>query len=195
MRNGMIAVGCLLAAASTVPAWSQSAPAAAGANCYIEVGKLVTSEGIEELNAAVRQIDERLRPQVEQINFLRQEIARVEAPAVPGVQLASDSATDEFGRPRARLSAEGADPLAERLQRRMDLDAMQAQLRLAYAEQMRAVMGPIQQQVGARATAFGTQRGCSALKMARSVDMAGLRNDGARDLTSEFVTWYAANKG
>jgi hypothetical protein len=151
--------------------------------------------GIEELNAAVRKIDETLRPQVEQIAFLQQEIAGLEAPRVPGVQLASDTAIDQFGGPRVRLSAEAADPLSERLHRRMELDAKQRQLRVAYGEQMRAIMGPVQERVAARAAAFGAERGCTAMKMARSSGLGALRSDGGRDLTADFVTWYAANKG
>jgi hypothetical protein len=40
--------------------------------------------------------------------------------------------------------------------------------------------------------AFGTQRGCGSVKMARSADLANLRTAGAQDLTGEFVAWYAA---
>lgn len=195
MRKSMIAAGCLVAATSTAATWAQAAPAAGG-SCYIEVQKLMAPQGIEELGAAVRQLDETLRPQVEEINFLRREIARLEAPGAPGVQLASDTVTDDFVEPRTLLSANTNDPLAGRLQRMMaELDARQAQLKLAYGEQMRAIMGPVQAKVGARANAFGAQRGCAAMKMARSADLGSLRTQGAHDLTSEFVSWYASNKG
>ena len=66
--------------------------------------------------------------------------------------------------------------------------------RVEPAEQQRALVGPVQTRVSERAQVFATQRGCAELKMARTPDLAALTSAGSQNVTSEFVTWYLANK-
>src|SRR6478735_5662938 len=58
-----------------------AAPARASTGCYLEVAKLMAEPpaGIGELGAAIRELDARLRRQVEEVNALKAEIARLEA--------------------------------------------------------------------------------------------------------------------
>src|SRR5688572_22615512 len=99
------------------------APAPAGTACYVEVVSLMADPptGIGDLGAAIRELDTRLRPQVEEVNALKAEIARLEARQAEGqgAQLGGGGeAPEEFGddapRPAAAVPA-APDPTAERL--------------------------------------------------------------------------------
>jgi hypothetical protein len=186
-----------LAQAAPVPA-----PAASGTACYVEIVKLMGDPpaGIGELGAAIRALDAKLRPQVEEVNALKAEIARLEArqnEAQAGAQ-GGDEGGEGFGdeSPRPAVAALPAtDPTAERLtQAQAELETKQNQLKLDYAEQQRALVGPVQARVSERAQAFAAAQGCGELKMARAPDLAALTTAGSRNVTGEFVTWYLANK-
>ena len=179
-----------------------AAPPASGASCYVEVSKLMADPpaGIGELGAAIRELDVKLRPQVEAVNALKAEITRLEARQAEGqgAQAGGGEASEGFGEEPARAPAaapSGPDPTAERLaQAQAELEASQNQLKLDYAEQQRALVGPVQARVSERAQAFATVQGCGQLKMARAPDLAALTTAGSRNVTGEFVTWYLANK-
>ena len=179
-----------------------AAPVSAAAGCYVEVAKLMADPpaGIGELGAAIRELDTRLRPQVEQVNVLKAEIARLEARQAEGqgAQLGGgEEGGEAFGEdPRSAAAAPaGPDPTAERLeQAQTELAAKQNQLKLDYAEQQRALVGPVQARVSERAQAFAAAQGCGELKMARAPDLVALTAAGSRNVTGEFVTWYLANK-
>jgi peptidoglycan hydrolase CwlO-like protein len=157
--------------------------------------------GIGELGAAIRALDAKLRPQVEEVNALKAEIARLEARQTEGQggQAGAAEATEGFGdetpRPATVAAPSGPDPTSERLtQAQAELETKQNQLKLAYAEQQRALVGPVQAHVSERAQAFAAAQGCGELKMARAPDLAALTTAGSRNVTGEFVTWYLANK-
>ena len=191
-----LAAGLVLAALPA-SAFAQGAPAANA--CYVEVAKLMAEPpaGIGELGAAIRELDARLRPQVEEVNALKAEIARLEARQTEG-QGAQTGGGEGFGdeSPRpAAAAAPASDPTAQRLERaQAELEAKQNQLKLDYAEQQRALVGPVQTRVSERAQAFAATQGCGELKMARAPDLAALTTAGSRNVTGEFVTWYLANK-
>src|SRR6478609_10715249 len=83
-----LAAGTFAFALLAVPApvIAQGARAAAPAACYVEVAKLMAEPpaGIGELGAAIRELDARLRPQVEEVNALKAEIARLEGRQTQG---------------------------------------------------------------------------------------------------------------
>src|SRR6478735_1004246 len=79
-----LAAGLALAALpASVLAQAEPAatPVPASTGCYVEVAKLMAEPpaGIGELGAAIRELDAKLRPQVEEVNALKAEIARLEA--------------------------------------------------------------------------------------------------------------------
>ena len=193
MDKTFLAAGLALAALPS-SATAQGAPAAA--TCYVEVAKLMADPptGIGDLGVAIRELDVKLRPQVEEVNALKAQIARIEqrqaAPAAGG----ADDASFE-GESRAQVPVVTPDRDAEELQQlQTELQAKQDQLKLDYAEQQRALVGPVQTRVSERAQAFATQHGCAELKMARAPDLAALTTAGSQNVTGEFVTWYLANK-
>ena len=200
-----LAAGFALAALSA-SALAQGEPAAAPASpaapaaCYVEVAKLMGDPpaGIGELGAAIRELDAKLRPQVESVNALKAEIARLEARQneAQGAQLGGGETAEGFGDERpAAAAAPASDPTAERLEQvQAELEAKQNQLKLDYAEQQRALVGPVQARVSERAQAFAAAQGCGELKMARAPDLAALTTAGSRNMTGEFVAWYLANK-
>ena len=201
MDKSLVAAGLMLATLSaSALAQDSAAPATPATGCYVEVAKLMADPptGIGELGAAIRELDTKLRPQVEEINALKAEIGRIEArqSEVQGAQ--GGEAGEGFGEESPRPSAAAApasDPTAARLdQARAELEARQNQLKLDYAAQQRALVGPVQTRVSARAQAFATQHGCAELKMARAPDLAALTSSGSQNVTGEFVTWYLANK-
>jgi len=204
MDKSFLAAGFALAL-HPASAMAQDAPAAApapaAAACYVEVTKLMAEPptGIGDLGAAIRELDVKLRPQVEEVNALKAEIARLEARQSEGqgAQTGGGGATEGFGDEAPRPAAEAApaiDPTAQRLERaQAELEAKQNQLKLDYAEQQRALVGPVQARVSERAQAFATERGCGELKMARAPDLAALTTAGSQNVTGEFVTWYLAN--
>jgi Skp family chaperone for outer membrane proteins len=202
MDKSFLAAGLALAAlpAATLAQGEPAAPAPSSSSCYVEVAKLMAEppEGIGDLGAAIRELDTKLRPQVEEINALKAEIARLEARQneAQGGQSSGDGAAEGFGdeQPRA-VPQPGSDPTAQRLaQANTELEAKQNQLKLDYAAQQRALVGPVQTRVSERAQAFATQRGCAELKMARAPDLAALTSAGSQNVTGEFVAWYLANR-
>src|SRR6187397_1673892 len=78
-----------------------AAPAPATAGCYVEVAKLMGEPpaGIGDLGAAIRELDAKLRPQVEEVNALKAEIARLEARQneAQGGQAGGEGAAEGFG--------------------------------------------------------------------------------------------------
>lgn len=202
MDKSFLAVAVACAAIPAAALAQGEAPAApAAATCYVEISKLMADPpaGIGDLGAAIRELDAKLRPQVEEINALKAQIARIEQrqnePAGgSGGDGGEGSFEDEGG--GARLPpAPAEDRNAEELQRlQTDLQAKQDKLKLDYAEQQRALVGPVQTRVSERAQAFATERGCTELKMARAPDLAALTTAGSQNVTGDFVTWYLANK-
>jgi hypothetical protein len=199
MRTILLAAGAALAAFSATVAAQDDAPAVApGASCYIELHKLMAEPpaGIGDLGAAIRALDLKLRPQVEEINALKAQIARLEQREPPTTPSTSVEAAFEDGarEPAAAPAAPRDDGTAEEiLEVRAQLEARQAQLKLDYDAQRTAIVGPVQARVGQRVQAFATERGCAQVKMARAPDLGALTAAGARDLTVEFVTWYLAS--
>jgi len=184
---------CLALAALPSSAAAQGAPATA--SCYVEVAKLMDDPptGIGDLGVAIRELDVKLRPQVEEVNGLKAQIARIEQRQAEATTRAEDPSFE--GEARAQLPVVTHDPDAEELQRlQAELQTKQDKLKLDYAEQQRALVGPVQTRVSERAQVFATQRGCAELKMARAPDLAGLTSEGSQNVTGEFVTWYLANK-
>lgn len=192
MDKTFLAAGLVLAALPSFAA-AQGAPAAA--SCYVEVAKLMDDPpaGIGELGIAIRELEVKLRPQVEEVNGLKAQIARIEQrQAAPASGAEEASAESDGG---ARLPVVTANPDAEELQRlQTELQTKQDKLKLDYAEQQRALVGPVQSRVSERAQAFASQRGCAELKMARAPDLAALTSAGSQNVTGEFVTWYLANR-
>lgn len=176
MKAGAIAAACAL---------TISAPLAAdgGARCFIEVGKLVAPPpaGVGELTAAIRQLDDALRPQVDEIKQLKTDLAALDR------------------RQQAALTSDGDEDLValdeERKRLDADLEAKHAALKADFAERQKTIVGPVQARIARTAQAFGTERGCSKLEMARAPDLAALSDAGARDLTGEFVAWYGQDPG
>jgi hypothetical protein len=194
MKTLLVATASL--AVLSAPVWAQGAPAAAPSSCFIELRKLMAEPpaGIADLRAAIAQLDERLRPQVEEVNRLKR-LAETLAQQQQQAMAAAGAPAEEEGAPPPAAQAPDVARVSQDLRRTNDeLAVKQAQLKTDYETQMRAIVGPVQARVGQRAIAFGSQRGCANLKMARAPDLAGLQSAGARDLTGEFVSWYATNK-
>jgi len=195
MKAYLVAVGCALVASSASVLAQGEAPAPA---CYIEVQRLMAEppEGIGELGAAIRQLDATLRPQVAEINALKAQLARLEQREVqsaPSTSIEAAFAEDD-GEPRqAALAAD--DPTAEEIRRvQAELDALQARLKLDYAAQQQALIGPVQARVSRGAQFFATTNGCAEMKMARAPDLPTLASAGARNMTGEFVAWYLSDQ-
>jgi len=189
------------------PALGQSTAAPSQSACFIELQKLMAdTSGIADLRTAMRDLDAKLRPQVEEVRRLKhlvealereQEQAVVAAAAVneaegavslrpvalPVAVVASSADAGELG--RATLDLRHANE---------ELEARRAQLKADYAAQMQAIVGPVQERVGQQAQAFGTQRGCTNVKVARNNDLGPLRSAGAQDVTRAFVSWYGQNR-
>ncbi len=182
MRIIVLAAGAL--AAVSVPGSAQGDPATApAATCYIQIQRLMGEppEGIGDLGAAIRELDAALRPQVEEINRLKDELQALQQ-----------------RQQRAMLEEEDNTDLAtlEGEIRRLtgELDEKQGQLKLDYAAQQSAIVGPVQTRVSQKAQAFAIARGCGEIKMARTPDLAALQAAAARDVTGDFVGWYVLNK-
>lgn len=187
MRAILTVAGLALAAASTPGAAQDSARGgaqpASPATCFIEVQKLMAEPpvGIAELGSAIRALDLKLRPQVEEVTRLKETIAQLEARQQQAMQNEEDR-TD-----LVKLD----DDLRKA---RADFDARQAQLKADYAAQQKAIVGPVQAHVGERAQAYAAGQGCAELKMARAPDLAALTTAGAKNVTGDFVSWYALNR-
>jgi Skp family chaperone for outer membrane proteins len=196
LAAGPVALWALTPAAAS----AQGATPAASSACYVEVATLLGEPpaGIGELGAAIRALDTKLRPQAEEINALKAEIARLEArqSESQSTPVAGQGPPDGFGDESPQTTpASGPDPTAEQIERaQAELEAKQNQLKLDYAEQQRVLVGPVQARVSERAQAFAAAQGCGELKMARAPDLAALATAGSRNVTGEFVTWYLANK-
>ena len=200
MKPIVIAAGIVLTAAAA-PGFAQdagAAPAPGPPACYIEVPKLMAEPptGIGDLGAALRELDTRLRPQVEEILQLKAQIARLEQRPTEAGAGANDAGFEGEGEggdpPRALPIAN--DATAEELQRvQAELEAKQAQLKLDYAAQQTAIVGPVQARLSQGAQTYGSEQGCREIRMARTPDLAALTAAGARDLTGGFVAWYALN--
>jgi hypothetical protein len=197
MRTILLAAGAVLAALSATATAQGDAPAASGAACYIEVRQLMADPpaGIGDLGAAIRALDVALRPQVTEINALKARLARLEqreAQPAPSTSAEAAFAEDDSAPPPAAPPAD--DRTAEEIRGvRAELEAKQAQLKLDYAAQRQALVGPVQAKVGQRVQDFATERGCAEMKIARTADVAELTSAGARDVTGEFVAWYLAS--
>ena len=196
MRTILLAAGSLLAALSTTALAQEPAPAPSAPDCYIELQRLMADppSGIGDLGAAIRQLDVQLRPQVEEINQLRAQIARLEQRSAEPAAENVNEALFEDESPAAQPAAPVADDrTAQQIsEAQAQLDAKKAQLKLDYDAQRVAIVGPVQARVGQRVQAYATEHGCSQVKMARPPDLAGLTSAGARDVTGDFVTWYLA---
>jgi len=196
MRTILLAAGSLLAALSTTALAQEPAPAPSAPDCYIELQRLMADppSGIGDLGAAIRQLDVQLRPQVEEINQLRAQIARLEQRSAEPAAENVNEALFEDESPAAQPAAPVADDrTAQQIsEAQAQLDAKKAQLKLDYDAQRVAIVGPVQARVGQRVQAYATEHGCAQVKMARPPDLAGLTSAGARDVTGDFVTWYLA---
>lgn len=197
MRTILLAAAGSLAALP-VAAWAQeAAPAASPPSCYIEVQKLFGDppSGIGELGAAIRALDVQLRPQVEAINAVKAQIARLEQrqeqPAANAQEAMFDDDEQDDGPAPAARPAD--DRTQELIRLEADLKAKQDQLKLDYAAQQQALVGPVQARITRGAQFFAANSGCAEMKMARAPDLAALTASGARDMTGEFVTWYLSD--
>ena len=198
MRTILLAAGAALAALpAMVAAQGEALATAPAASCYIELQKLMAEPpaGIGDLGAAIRALDVKLRPQVEEINALKAQIARLEQRDVQAAPSTSVEAAfeDEDSAPAQPLPAPDNRTAEQIRAAQAELDAKQAQLKLDYDAQRVAIIGPVQARVGQRVQAFATERGCAQVKMARAPDLEALRTAAAQDVTGEFVTWYLAN--
>lgn len=194
MDKTLLAAGLVLAAIPSSAA-AQGAPAAA--SCYVEVAKLMADPptGIGDIGAAIREIDVKLRPQVEEVNALKAQIARIEQRQAEAASAGGGGEGSFEDEGPALPPPVREDPDAEELQRlQSQLQTKQDQLKLDYAAQQQALVGPVQTRVSERAQTFATERGCVELKMARAPDLAALTSAGSQNVTGEFVSWYLANK-
>lgn len=195
MDKSFLAAGLVLGACPAVAlAQGAPAPAAIAASCHVEIAKLMDEPpaGIGELGAAIRELDARLRPQVEAVNALKAQIARLERQAEVA-RASGDPAFTEAGASVPALPPE-PDPVTEEVQRlQAELQAQHDRLKADYAEQQRALVGPVQARVSERAQAFAAQRGCAELKMVRAPELAALTSAGSQNVTGDFVRWYLAN--
>jgi Skp family chaperone for outer membrane proteins len=184
MRAILTVAGLALAAASTPGTAQDGAQAGASpSTCFIEVRKLMAEPpvGIGELGSAIRALDLKLRPQVEEVTRLKEAVGELEARQQQAMQNEDD---------RTDLTQ-----LDEHLRHaRADFESKQAQLKADYAAQQKAIVGPVQAHVGERAQAYAAAQGCAELKMARGPDLAALASAGAKNVTGDFVSWYALNK-
>ena len=119
-----------------------------------------------ELGAAIRSLDTALRPQVEEIKVLEAQLERIE-------QRQREALQSEEGIDLAALQAD-----AQRITE--ELEGKRNQLKLDYAAQREALVGPVQTRVSERARAFATENGCDEMKMARTGDLASLQAASAR---------------
>ena len=202
MKAYLVATGCALAAASASASAQGEAPANAAAAtapaCYIEIQRLMAEapEGIGELGAAIRELDVSLRPQVEEINVIKAQIARLERQAEAAqAEAAPPAEPAEFGIEQASLAPPvREDPGADEIQRlHAELGIKQDKLKLDYAAQQQTLVGPVQERVSRGAQSFATTSGCAEVRMARAPDLVVLTAAGARNVTGEFVAWYLAN--
>jgi Skp family chaperone for outer membrane proteins len=198
MRTILLAAGSVLAVLSTTAPAQQTAPTPPTAGCYIELQRLMAEppSGIGDLGAAIHELDVKLRPQVEEINQLRAQIARLEQrSAEPAAENVNEALfEEESAAPQAAVPVADDRTAQQITQLQTDLDAKKAQLKLDYDAQRVAIVGPVQARVGQKVQAFATERGCAQVKMARPPDLEALRTAAAQDVTGDFVAWYLANR-
>lgn len=177
MKKMLITCGAGLVAFASSGALAQSA----SSPCYLEVSKLVSEppEGVEELGVALHRLDEALRPQVEEIKVLQEQLDRIEQRQREALQSEEEVDLVSLQTDEQRIAA--------------DLAAKRSQLKLDYIAQREALVAPVQTRVSRRAQAFAAQHGCRNLKMARAADLAGLQAASARNMTATFVAWYGGN--
>ena len=194
--KSMLILGAAAVAFAGPAAMAQSAPA----TCYVRLGKLMADppEGVGELGAAIRELDTALRPQVEQIKLLEAELDRLQQRQREALQTAAPpgaATVQNVALQTERASSSELAELQEETQRvREQLVARRQQLHLDYAAQRSELLAPVQARVNERAQVFASRHGCGQMKMARTTDLAALQAAAARDVTGEFVTWYAQNK-
>lgn len=166
-------------AGSALMVLAASAAAQGSGSCFIEVRQLVAPPpgGLAELHGAIGQLDASLRPQVDELKRLNEEVEGIDQRHQRAMSGDDDDA--DLAALDARRQELGAE-----------IETKHARLREDYASQQAALVGPVQERVARAAQAFGKERGCSELKMARGPDMDALQSGGARNLTGEFVTWY-----
>jgi Skp family chaperone for outer membrane proteins len=197
MRTILLAAGSVLAALATSGQAQQATPVPQ-TGCYIELQRLMAEppSGIGDLGAAIRELDVKLRPQVEEINQLRAQIARLEQrSAEPAAENANEALfEDESPAPQAAPLPTDNPTARQIAELQTQLDAKKAQLKLDYDAQRVAIVGPVQARVGQKVQAFATERGCAQVKMARQPDLEALRTAAAQDVTGDFVAWYLANR-
>jgi Skp family chaperone for outer membrane proteins len=188
----------ILAAVIAVPGDALAQDTTPAPACYIEVQKLFGEPpaGIGELGAAIRTLETQLRPQVEAINAIKAQIARLEqrqeAPAANAQQAMFE---EEDSTPAADAAPPADDGTAQELTRlEAELKAKQDQLKTDYAAQQQALVGPVQARVSRGAQFFANTNGCAEMKLARAPDLAALTAAGARDMTGAFVTWYLSDQ-
>jgi Skp family chaperone for outer membrane proteins len=188
----------ILAAVIAVPGAALAQDTTPAPACYIEVQKLFGEPpaGIGELGAAIRTLETQLRPQVEAINAIKAQIARLEqrqeAPAANAQQAMFE---EEDSAPAADTAPPADDGTAQELTRlEAELKAKQDQLKTDYAAQQQALVGPVQARVSRGAQFFANTNGCAEMKLARAPDLAALTAAGARDMTGAFVTWYLSDQ-
>jgi hypothetical protein len=177
MQKMLIVCGAGLVAFVSSGALAQSAPS----RCYLEVSKLVSAppEGVEELGAALHRLDEALRPQVEEIKVLQEQLNRIEQRQRDALQSEEEVDLVALQADEQRIAA--------------DLEAKRSQLKRDYVAQRQVLVAPAQARVSRRAQAFAAEHGCENLKMARAADLAGLKAASARNMTATFVAWYDGN--
>jgi len=203
MRTITLAAGIVLAACSAAASAQAEAPPASAAEapapaCYIEIRALMAAPpaGIGDLGTAIRALDAALRPQVVEINTLKAQLARLEqreGQTPPATSMEAAFSDDDGGLEAAALPP-ADDRTAEQIRSfNAEIDAKQAQLKLDYAAQQQALIGPVQARINRGAEAFAATSGCGAVKMARQAELAGLASAGARNVTGDFVAWFQAN--
>jgi len=171
----------------SAPSLAQTASAPGANTCYIEISRLMAGQsGIAELRAAVGLVNERLRPQADEVNRLKKVVDGLELQQQQAMQNVQSANDDSAGTPNGEITRINEDLRKANT----ELNEKQTQLKADYDAQMTALVGPIQQRVSARALAFGAQHHCANLKLAHAPDVAALRSSGAQDLTLDFVSAY-----
>jgi hypothetical protein len=196
MDKTFLAAGLALAR-FRLPRLGSGDRAARGPACYVEVAKLMAEPpaGIGELGAAIRELDVKLRPQVEEINALKAEIARLERARprrrAPPARRPKGSATRRrAGRraaPRPIAPPSGSTPPSRA---RGQAEPAQARLCRAAARARRP---------GAGARRASARRLSPPSAAARAQDgprarPRSARPAGSQNVTGEFVTWYLATR-
>lgn len=167
-------------AAPAAPPAPPAQPAMTAGGCYIQIPKLAAPPpgGIAELGAAIRALDTALKPQVDEVNRLRSEVMQLQQRQRTAMQ--DENSTVDLAKLDEELRARTAE-----------LEPRQAALRADYTTRQKELVGPVQDKIGRVAVAYGKQHGCTALKMARASDLAGLAAANARDITDGFLAFYA----